>query len=238
MKSASGQNGKTVLLEVVSAALGDYAITAPANFLLGGRDKHETEIDRLFVVCSEINQGTRFDEAKVKLLTGGDTLTGRFMRGDLFDFRPSHLLVLVGNHQPAVGAGGVAFWRRLRLVPFTHQVPEHKRIEGLAGKLVCAEGPAILGWITEGAARVASGGLATPARVLAATEEYEESEDREPIGDVYQRYTQWCDDNGIKDPLESRVFAREIYSRGYKKSKSGSTRYVHGLRLDPRWRAG
>jgi putative DNA primase/helicase len=115
---------------VVKSVLGDYAIPAPANFLLAGRDKHETEIARLagarFVVCSEINQGTRFDEAKVKLLTGGDTLTGRFMHGNFFDFRPSHTLFLMGNHQPTVGAGGHAFWRRVRLVPFTHQVPEER----------------------------------------------------------------------------------------------------------------
>ncbi|WP_165796358.1 DNA primase family protein [Mycobacterium ahvazicum] len=248
----AGQNGKTVLLEVISRVLGDYAIAAPANFLLAGRDKHETEIARLagarFVVCSEINQGTRFDEAKVKVLTGGDTLTGRFMHGNFFDFSPSHMLILVGNHQPAVGAGGYAFWRRVRLVPFTHQVPEDKRNKHLADELVAAEGPAILGWIARGAATVASDELVTPERVMTATEEYEESEDRtkqflddcttrgtgedrELVGDVYQRYIEWCHANRFKDPLESRVFAREIYSRGYQKAKSNGKRYIHGLKL-------
>ena len=46
---------------MLKSVLGDYAISAPANFMLAGRDKHETEIARLagarFVVCSEINQG-------------------------------------------------------------------------------------------------------------------------------------------------------------------------------------
>jgi P4 family phage/plasmid primase-like protien len=248
----AGQNGKSVLLEVIKSVLGDYAISAPANFMLAGRDKHETEIARLagarFVVCSEINQGTRFDEAKVKLLTGGDTLTGRFMHGNFFDFRPSHTLFLMGNQQPTVGAGGHAFWRRVRLVPFTHQVPEDKRVEGLAEQLIAAEGPAILGWIVAGATTASGGGLVTPERVSSATDEYEESEDRikqflddcttrgtredrELIGDVYGRYIEWCRSNRVSDSLDSRVFAREIYSRGYGSAKSNGKRYVYGLKL-------
>ena len=39
-------------------------------------------------------------------LTGGDVLTGRFMRGDFFDFHPSHLILVLSNHLPAVGEGG------------------------------------------------------------------------------------------------------------------------------------
>ncbi len=250
----AGNNGKSVLLEVVCGILGDYAITAPANFLLAGRDRHETEIARLsgarLVVCSEINQGTQFDEAKVKLLTGGDTLTGRFMYGNFFDFRPSHTLFLVGNHQPTVGAGGHAFWRRVRLVPFTHQVPEGDRVEGLADRLIEAEGPAILGWIVDGARMAAAGQLITPRRVLAATEEYQESEDRikqflddctargtredrELVGAVYQRYVEWCNARRIRDVLEDSVFGREISSRGFEKSRSDKKRYVHGLKLNP-----
>lgn len=248
-----GNNGKSVLLEVVSRILGDYAIAAPANFLLAGRDKHETEIARLsgarLVVCSEINPGARFDEAKVKLLTGGDTLTGRFMHGNFFDFRPSHMLFVVGNHQPKVEAGGHAFWRRVRLVPFTHLVREEERIEGLADQLIEAEGPAILGWIVAGTRMVAAGELVTPERVLAATEEYAESEDRikqflddcttcgtcedrELVGAVYQRYVEWCQAHRNMDVLEDSVFGRELSSRGFQKRKSNNKRYVHGLKLN------
>ena len=135
-------------------------------------------------------------------------------------------------------------------MPFTHQVPEGDRIEGLADQLIEAEGPAILGWIVDGARMAAAGQLITPKRVLAATEEYEESEDRikqflddcttrgtredrELVGDVYQRYVEWCHARRIKDVLEDSVFGREISSRGFEKSKSNNKRYVHGLKLNP-----
>ena len=94
-----GANGKSVLLLVLQGLLGTtdtggYAVSAPDGFLMAGRDSaHPTEIARLcgarLLVCSEQTGGRRFDEAKVKRLTGGDLLTGRFMRGDFFlDFRP------------------------------------------------------------------------------------------------------------------------------------------------------
>lgn len=246
-----GDNGKTVLLETLLRVLGDYAITAPANFLLAGRDKHETEIARLagarFVVCSEINEGTRFDEAKVKLLTGGDKLTGRFMHGNFFDFRPTHTLFLMGNHQPAVGAGGHAFWRRLRLIPFTNQVPDDKKIDKLDARLIEREGPAILAWIVAGAKAVANGRLTEPDIVKAATGDYATSEDhigqfisectrrvthehRVPSGELYRRYTDWCKGNGMT-PKASNVFSREISSRGYLVRQSHGRRYVHGIML-------
>jgi len=38
----------------------------------------------------------------------------------------------MGNHQPQVQAGGTSFWRRLRLIPFLHTVPEGKRNPNLA----------------------------------------------------------------------------------------------------------
>ncbi len=248
-----GQNGKSVLSEVIQRVLGDYAITAPKDFLLAGRDQHPTEVARLkgarFVMCSEINQGSRFDEAKVKLLTGGDQLTARFMHRDYFQFTPTHTLFLMANHQPSVQAGGNAFWRRLRLIPFAHQVPEDERNPKLAEELVDAEGPAILAWTVAGAVTVASDGLREPSEVLAATQEYAESEDtigqfiaecfieahpdiKIASGDVYRRYGQWCSENG-EEVKKRNVFGRELSSRGHQAKKStNGKRFIFGIALD------
>lgn len=182
-----GANGKGVLLLVLqgllgSVDLGGYALSAPDGFLMTGRDgAHPTEIARLrgarMLICSEQTSGKRFDEAKVKRLTGGDVLTGRFMRGDFFDFAPSHLVVVASNHLPQVREGGPSFWRRVRLIPFLAVVPEHQRDPDLHQRILDTEGPAVLGWAVRGAMAVLAGGLADPARVRAATEEYRISED-------------------------------------------------------------
>lgn len=232
----AGQNGKTVFLEVLEMALGDYAIAAPATFLLERRsEQHETEIARLrgarMVICSEIDQGSKFAEAKVKLLTGGDRLTARFMRQDHFDFTPSHTLFLMGNHQPTVEAGGPSFWRRLRLIPFMNRVPDSQKVSGLQQMLVRDEGPQILAWIVQGAVDVSRlGSLVDPPAVLQATEEYATEEDtlgrfvdeclkfgggdysRTQAAMLSNTYTRWCRQNG-EEELPTRVINRELSAR-------------------------
>ncbi len=249
----AGGNGKGVFLEVLLRLLGDYATSAPAGFLMAGKEEHDTQIARLdgmrMVVCSEVNQRDKFDEAKVKLLTGGDPLTARFMRQDFFTFMPTHKLWLMGNHQPRVDAGGESFWRRLRLLPFTRVVPKAERIEGLALQMVETEGPAILAWLLAGARQVLADGLAEPASVMAATELYAAEEDalarfvadrchvgggplvRVNTADMRQAYEVWSRQEGEK-PISPQLFGRELKARwGVDTTKSNGARFYTGATL-------
>lgn len=242
-----GANGKSVLTDVIMRLLGDYAEPAPANFLMQTQQQHPTEVARLqgarLVVASEVPEGARFDEVKVKQLTGGDMLAARYMHGDFFTFKPTHKLWLLGNHQPKVQAGGYSFWRRLRLIPFTNIVPEHKRIGDLADRLVEEEGAGILAWIIQGATSFLTGGLVEPAEVLEATKDYEDSEDalgrfvadRVKIGGgrfirvtyktMRYAWTDWCRTEGLT-PASANAFTRELASRfGIETVKINGVRY-------------
>nr|AHF81563.1 putative DNA primase/helicase [Streptomyces netropsis] len=134
---------------------------------------------RRVIVCSEVKPGDKFDEARVKLLTGGDRIKARRMRQDFFSFEPTHKLWLLGNHRPEVGTGGFAFWRRMRLIPFERVVSDDRKIDNLADILVTEEGPGILNWLIEGARRYLAGDkdLTGPQRVRIATTAYAETED-------------------------------------------------------------
>jgi P4 family phage/plasmid primase-like protien len=229
---ANGKGGFTLVLQGLlgDADAGGYAVSAPDGFLMTGREgKHETEMARLrgarLVVCSEQTSGKRFDEAKVKRLTGGDKLAGRFMRGDFFEFMPSHLIWVLSNHLPAVKEGGPSFWRRLRRIPFLHVVPEDQRVADLHEVLLKEEGPAILGWMVQGAVEVLKSGLRDPAAVLAATEEYQISEDslasfvrdeclQGPhywcvVTDFRERYEKHCVDMGA-EPLTAKALTMRL----------------------------
>jgi putative DNA primase/helicase len=90
-----GGNGKGVFVKTVAEIFGDYAVVAPMELLISSiNDRHPTEIAKLMgarlVITQETQEGRRWDEAKVKQLTGSDKLTGRFMRQDFFDFTPTH----------------------------------------------------------------------------------------------------------------------------------------------------
>jgi putative DNA primase/helicase len=222
----SGANGKGCLALICQGILGDadaggYSVTAPTGFLMSGRDNvHPTELARLrgarLVVCSEQSSSRAFDESKVKLYTGGDRLTGRFMRGDFFEFTPSHLLLVLSNFLPEVKEGGESFWRRTRLIEFKHEVPEAERVDELHEKILENEGSAILGWMIQGAVDVLANGLHYPDTVMAATKEYRDGEDaltafmeQKVIPGIHiikselrSKYNQFCKDMGA-DPMNA-----------------------------------
>jgi P4 family phage/plasmid primase-like protien len=250
----SGGNGKGVFLETVTQILGDYATTAPSRFLMAQTYAgHETEIARLagarMVLCSEVNEDDRFDEAKVKQLTGGDTLTARFMRQDHFTFKATHQLWLMGNSQPAVKSGGRSFWRRVRLIPFLHEVPEEKAIDDLQGILVRDHGPAILAWVARGASEYHSGGLREPDSVKAATAQY--AKDQDTVGRFVEEmchlgggpvvkirvslvrtaYEQWCVAGGDL-PVSAKRLTTELRSRyGIESDRTTKDRFYVGMTL-------
>jgi putative DNA primase/helicase len=228
----SGKNGKSVLLDVVMRLIGDYADVAPPGFLMARPyEGHPTDLAELhgrrIIVCSEVKPGDRFDEARVKLLTGGDRIKARRMRQDFFSFSPTHKLWLLGNHRPEVGTGGFAFWRRMRLLPFERVVPDERKIDNLADILVTEEGPGILNWLVEGARRYLAGekDLSGPERVRIATNAYAETEDhtgrflgeccvlgaelRAEQTQLYAAYRTWCQNEGAP-AISSRAFAARV----------------------------
>lgn len=227
-----GKNGKSVLLDVMVKLLGDYADAAPPGFLMARPfEGHPTDLAELhgrrIIVCSELKPGDRFDESRVKLLTGGDRIKARRMRQDFFSFDPSHKLWLLGNHRPEVGTGGYAFWRRIKLIPFERIVADDRKIDNLADVLVTEEGPGILQWLVTGARRYLNGprDLTGPHRVRTATDSYAETEDhtgrflsecctlnpvmRAEQTQLYNKYRNWCQLEGA-NPVSSRAFAARI----------------------------
>lgn len=247
-----GANGKSVFLEVMQGVLGDYAGTAPADFLLANGREDSDSVARLagqrLVVCSEVPPTAHFHEQRVKMLTGGDRITARRLYERNFTFTPTHHLWLSGNHQPKVTAGGSSFWRRLRLIPFLHEVPEAEAIADLADQLLAKEGPAILAWLARGA-KAQLEGLQAPTSVQAATAGYAEEEDalgrfmaeRVHRGGgslvivntkvMYQAYLSWCGHEGIRSPMPNNVFGREIKTRGVESTKRNGVRYYMNVTL-------
>lgn len=250
----SGGNGKGVFLETIVKVLGDYATSTPPGFLMAKKYQgHETEIARLagarFVLSSEVNESDNFDEARVKQLTGGDTLTARFMAQNHFTFTPTHTLWAMGNHLPGVQSGGDSFWRRFRTIPFVHKVPPEERIDDLQGILARDHGSAVLAWIIDGAVKYAQSGLGDePQVVKLATDEYAHDQDtvsrfleeachigggsavQIKMGDVRVAYESWCRETG-DEPVSAKAFGTAMRQRGIGSKRSGSNRYYTGLTL-------
>ena len=156
----TGANGKSVFVNSISGAMGDYAKTAPIEaFIASKNEHHPTDIAGLqgarLVTSVETEDGRRWAESKLKALTGGDPMAARFMRQDYFTFTPQFKLVVAGNHKPGLRTVDEAMRRRFNLLPFTVTIPASERDAELGDKLR-AEWPGILQWAIEGCFGVAA----------------------------------------------------------------------------------
>ncbi|MFQ6308681.1 phage/plasmid primase, P4 family [Lysobacter capsici] len=250
----TGANGKSVFVNVLATILGDYATNAPMDTFMEARhDRHPTELAGLrgarFVAASETEQGRRWNESKLKAITGGDAISARFMRQDFFEYRPQFKLVIAGNHKPAIRNVDEAMKRRLHLVPFTVTIPPERRDARLTEKLL-AERDGIMAWAIEGCLRWQRHGLRAPQSVIDATDEYFEGEDalghwieercfvhdqsRALVAELFGDWRDWAESNGefagsvkrFSDLLTGRQFAKHKGTKG--------ARYFLGLSLKPK----
>ena len=245
-----GANGKTVFCEVVAALLDEYAIIVSPEMVMARRHGGiPNDIARLrgarSALMNETSQGSRFDEAKLKDLTGGDTLNARFLHREFFNFRPTHKLVIRGNHRPAIRGTDEGIWRRLRLLPFTVQIPEHEQDRRLGEKLR-DELPGILRWAVEGCVEWQRGGLRPPDCVMEAVRAYREESDTLgrfigeccevlPLGDVrssdfYRLYREFAERAGER-AMPSKDLPAEMQRRGFEWKRTKSGILYLGIRL-------
>jgi putative DNA primase/helicase len=238
----TGANGKSVLCEILLALLGEYGLVASPDLVMARRHGGiPNDVARLrgvrLAVMNETSQGSRFDEAKLKDLTGGDTLSARFLREEFFDFRPTHKLVIRGNHKPVIHGTDDGIWRRLRLVPFNVAIPAERQDPHLFEKLR-DELPGILGWAVRGCLEWQRNGLRPPAVITDAVSRYREESDTlgrfiaeccevRKLAEVkssalFSRYQQFCEQSSERW-LSAKDLPLEMERRGfvYKRTETG-----------------
>jgi putative DNA primase/helicase len=234
----TGGNGKGTFLDTIQRIMGTYACNASMDVFTEQRgERHSTEVARLagarLVVAQETEQGKRWAEARVKALTGGDTMTARFMRQDDFEFKPQLKLVIAGNHKPSLRNVDEAMRRRLHLIPFMRKPNVVNK--DLRDQL-WEERNGILAWCVDGCLNWQARGLDAPESVRVATEDYFADQDMiaqwiaekcetgssftVKIRDLYTSYRTWCE--SLHEPamrqgeLKDALFSRGFDTRGTK----------------------
>lgn len=247
-----GANGKTTTARVVQTVLGDYAMQAAPNLLIQRRhEQHPTELADLrgarAVFSSEIGDGARLDEAKVKLLTGGDPLKARYMHANFFEIPNTWLITLICNHKPVVTGVDSAIWRRVRLVPWTVTMPREKREpQEIVTRRLVEEGPGILRWLLDGLADWRKDPQWVAPEVLAATAAYQAEQDtlasfladcclqkdtaKTTVKALYDAYVEWSAGSGDK-PMGKTTFGRKLTDRGFKQGRDEKSRLWQGIGL-------
>lgn len=220
-----GATGKSTTVEAIKSVLGDYGATADfETFLVRRGDAGvRNDIARLagtrLVISVEVDDGKRLAEGLLKQVTGGDTVTARYLYTEAFEFIPQFTLWLVANARPRVHADDDALWRRILQIPFIVVIPPEERDPELKRALRTdpTEQTAILAWLVQGCLDWQQRGLDVPDRVRDYTNEYRAENDAlaewindecqlEPNSwtsarDLRASYEHWCTQSGTK-PLD------------------------------------
>jgi P4 family phage/plasmid primase-like protien len=248
----TGANGKGTFINTIARIFGDYATIADTDtFLVTKGERHPTDLAKLrgarLVVAQETAKGRRWDETKIKALTGGDKLTARFMRQDFFDFVPTFKLFIVGNHKPRLAAVDEAIRRRMLIVPFTVIIPPDERDPDLPEKL-WKERHAILRWCMDGCLEWQRDGLKPPKIVTDTTNEYFEDQDtigqwiedclNPAAGDraftlspvLFGSWRTWCEAQNLR-PGTEKAFVETLKDKGFIKLRRDYGRGFAGIAL-------
>lgn len=234
-----GSNGKSTFIEVLRHVMGDYAkTTRPETIMAKDRSAIPNDIAALagarLITTSETNKGTRLNEGLVKELTGGDTISARFLNKEFFDFNPVFKLMLLTNNRPIIKGTDEGIWRRIHLVPFeAHFSKEDGNIDKDLKEKLLTESDAILAWMVAGVALWLAEGLNPPAEVLSAVDAYRKESDilaefieentikspesTIPKADLYRTYTAWCETNG-EHPMKQRTLTAALEERGWQEA--------------------
>jgi putative DNA primase/helicase len=250
----SGANGKGVFLNTLAGIWGDYAVTAPMETIVSSRnERHPTDVAMLrgarLVIAQEIEPGRRWAESKIKSLTGGDSISARFMRQDFFTFTPQFKLLIAGNHKPSFRGVDEAIRRRFQLIPFNVTIPPAERDPHLFETLR-GEWNGILQWAVDGCQEWQRTGLAPPTAVRNATEAYLASEDAiaqwldeccdadrrniDQRSGLFKSWKTWAETAGEPVGVQKDFFAA-LETHGYSQFREGGTgrRMFRGLAIRP-----
>ena len=247
----TGSNGKSTLIETIRKILGDYAATSDfQTFAVRKNETVNNDLARLIgarlVTAAEGNDGLRFDEGIIKRVTGGDTITTRFLYNEYFEYQPQFKLILGTNHKPRIRGTDHSIWRRMRLLPFTVTIPDEEQDKSLAEKLL-VDSPGILNWILRGCSVWQQDGLGLPEEVKNATAEYRSDEDmlsgfiadrcivvktaKETASDLYKAHKEWAEGAGER-PVSKITLGKRLAERGFEQDRgSRGVRGWRGIRL-------
>jgi putative DNA primase/helicase len=195
-----------------------------------------------FVAASESNQYERFNEAKLKALTGGNEVYCAHKHRTHFNYRPMFKIWLASNHPVNADPDDEAVWCRLRVIgfPFSQNGREDKSLKRRMRSPAVLEG--VLAWAVRGAVRwYAMGSAGLPELEASRRLKNQQRGDLDKVQEwidecctrddeaflpssvLYPSYETWCKNNGV-EPKKIRGFGASLKSKGYVDARE----YVEG----------
>lgn len=252
----SGSNGKSIFIDALETVFGTYGHRSDMRMFAGfSQDANAFQNadfrGKHLIFAAEVRPNSRMNEHVLKHLTGGETLRAEHKYGRSFTIRPVGKIWLGVNHRPKVADDSFGFWRRVRLIPFLRTFSGSNEDRSLRDTLR-AEAPGILAWAVRGCLAWQTHGLAAPAVVQRATDEYQQGEDPlaeffetrircdetttmsvVPFVKLYAAYRDWASSQGMSDreKMSAKAFGNAMQTRPFDRAKINGSFCFKGFEL-------
>lgn len=149
----SGENGKSVLLNVLRMILGIENTSSLSMGDLCSKFKVEQLVNKLANICEESPTGKTIESEMLKNLSAGGRITVEQKFKAAYQIENVAKLIFASNSPILIKDHTHALFRRMMVIPFKYTVPRHKRDDHLLDKLEL-ELSGILNWAIEGMIRL------------------------------------------------------------------------------------
>lgn len=151
--TGEGQNGKSKLLGVIQAMVGDqFCHNLSIETLTTSKFSTSELVGKRLNCCSE-EESKYLRTDKFKALVSGDSVAAERKYGASFIFKPSAKFIFATNDPPAFDGINFGVKRRMKIIPFYRRFTDADKIPEMEAQLL-QELPAILWWSIKGAKKL------------------------------------------------------------------------------------
>lgn len=253
------RSGKGTFVRILQKLMGNLSVVLQKQFIMKSNfpvtiaEHWARAKGKRLMVINEVDSRDRWDEAKLKEVTGEDMINARKLNENSYDFYPTFKMLAVGNEKPRVRGEDDAFWTRVLPVEFPNSRVGKFQDQKL-GETLERELPGILLWAVSGAKDWYANGLPTPEEVQAHLDEYKRSSDTIrkflvacadyktgfTIGgkELFEAYEKYNKKIGNKFYLNKNDFGPKLKQRTdiiYTRTNQGYRLMDHSLKFEEEW---
>jgi len=238
-----GSNGKTVILQVISALLGESALEKSIDEFNTGRNNHALASlpGKLAVIDEDVTANATLPDGMIKKISENKNLTANPKGASEFRFRNSAIPLLAANNWPNTKDLSEGLRRRALIFPFMREFSPEESDIGLTDYIVENELAGVLNLALEGLQRLRERGrFELPKSCTSAKDQWflsnsqihqfledcfvKHANKRLPFSVVWGAYNVWCHDNGIRMNMAKHRLKNVLSDIGAKLGYSPSKR--------------
>ena len=244
----AGANGKSVLLKVLTALIGQSNVSAVCPSQFDNRFQRAHMHGKLANIISELSENGELADATLKAVVSGEIIAAEHKFQPPFDFRPYCTCWFGTNHMPQTRDFSDAIYRRAIVLAFNRKFEGAACDPHLSDKLI-GELPGIFNMALDAiAGAIGRKAFTDPPSSIEFKKHWrlesdqvaqfieeccELSADYESSSHgIYNRYQQWAKESGNLRPLNRKNFTGRLKRFGVDPHKgTGGKRMLHGIRL-------